>query len=678
MKRPLSLCVFLLVVLSAFGQGRGAFSVSAFPTVDFPLGPEFDGVPYYGIGGGASLRADYSMPFAPTLFTGIAADVDLAPMNSAGSAATFLSVGPQLGARLKLAPRISLSLAGGGGLYAGIIDAGTVRNPFASGSLDLSYSLGPSMSLGLGGSYKALFSPGGLAYSGIGASLGLRWRLGGGVRSFLRVSPSIEPIFPLFYSYYDKHPVGSATIVNQGPDSLEDLSVSFFVQQFMEQPKPSWSAERLKPGESVEAPLLALFKDSIFGVTEGTKVAGEVVVSFSRLGRAETARFPLTVAVNNRNGLTWDDTRKVAAFVTAKDPNVRAFALRLAADARSRGKPILGASFRTAVALLGAINLHGVGYVADPSTSFAERVGNKGEVDFVQFPAQTLAYRGGDCDDLSVLYAALLEAAGAQAAFVTTPGHIFVALDLDVDAAGAKALFSEDDLILRPDGAWMPVEVTRLKDGFYRAWKTGAQEWRSAQGSGNAGFYPIREAWATYEPANAGELVREAIAPPDPAKVYAAYSAEIDRIVAGELAPRAAKIQAEVKAGGGSKSQNKLGVLYARFGMLPEAKAQFEAAAKRGDDAAPLVNLGNLAYLGGKYQEAYDYYGKALGKKADSALALLGLVRAGSELGKADETARALERLRKVAPATAANLPQAGEGRAAAADKEVSEWSAED
>jgi len=677
MRSRIAFAALLAAALPAFGQG--ALSLSVFPTIDFPLGPELsDGTAYYGIGGGVSIQADYALPFAPRFFAGLAAEADLAPINSAGESATFLSVGPQLGLRAKLSPRLALSLAGRGGLYAGMIEAGTVTNPFAAGQADLSYSLGPSSSLGLGAAYKALLSPDGLVYSGLGVNLGMRWRLGGRAGSGIRLVPSVEPVFPLFYSYYDKNPVGSAKLTNGGADALEELSVSFFVKQFMEQPKPAWKTAKLGAGDSAEVPLYALFKDSIFSVTEGTKVAGEVIVSYHRLGKEYSESFPLTVVVNNRNGMTWDDTRKAAAFVTAKDPNVRAFALRFAADARSKGKPILGASFRSAVAMLGALNLHGVGYVTDPSTSFAERVEDKESVDFVQFPAQTLAYRGGDCDDLSVLYAALLEAAGARAAFVTTPGHIFVALDLELDVASAKSLLSEADLIVRPEGAWMPIEVTRLKDGFYKAWKAGAQQWRSAQASGSAGFYPVREAWATYEPANAGELVREAIAPPDPNKVYAAYAAEIDRIIAGELAPKAAKLQADAKKSADApKALNKLGVLYARFGMQAEAKAQFEAAAK-GGDAAPLINLGNLAYLGGKNQEAFSYYEKALKLKADSPIALLGLVRSGTELGKADETARALARLQRVAPSMAATLPQSGMGRAAGADKEVSAWSDEE
>ena len=292
----LVLCLFL--ALSVSGQTSSGFSVSAFPTVDFPLGPELaDGTPYYSIGGGMSLRADYALPFAPLFFAGLAVDADLAPINSAGNAATFLGVGPDLGLRIALGSRVSLAVGGRGGFYAGMLKAGTVLDPFAAGSLDLSYALGPSASLGVGGSYKAFFTPSGLAYQGIGASLGMRWRLGGRGGSGIRLVPSVDPVFPLFYSYYDKNPVGTAKLANRGQDALDEVELSFYVKQFMDQPKPTWAKNRLGPGESAEVPLYALFKDSIFSVTEGTKVAGEVIVSYHRLGKPETERFPVTVTV---------------------------------------------------------------------------------------------------------------------------------------------------------------------------------------------------------------------------------------------------------------------------------------------------------------------------------------------------------------------------------------------
>ena len=59
-------------------------------------------------------------------------------------------------------------------------------------------------------------------------------------------------------------------------------------------------------------------------------------------------------------------------------------------------------------------------------------------VDFLQFPYQTLLYHGGDCDDLSILNCSLFEALGIQTAFITIPGHIYMAYEISL----AKFYFS--------------------------------------------------------------------------------------------------------------------------------------------------------------------------------------------------------------------------------------------
>jgi hypothetical protein len=58
--------------------------------------------------------------------------------------------------------------------------------------------------------------------------------------------------------------------------------------------------------------------------------------------------------------------------------------------------------------------------VVDPVTPYKKFSQNL-SVDFLQFPNQTLEYKARDCDDLSMLYNALLESVGIKTAFITIP-----------------------------------------------------------------------------------------------------------------------------------------------------------------------------------------------------------------------------------------------------------------
>ena len=125
------------------------------PSLNIPLGPQLDdGTAYYSLGGGVSLKGEYVFPFAPFLYTGLAFDFDLAPINASQKALTLLSVGPQLGLRFSPLQRLNLKLAGYGGLYFGLVEEGAVRNPFLAGLIDASWLLNPSLSLGIGAAYK--------------------------------------------------------------------------------------------------------------------------------------------------------------------------------------------------------------------------------------------------------------------------------------------------------------------------------------------------------------------------------------------------------------------------------------------------------------------------------------------------------------------------------------------
>jgi tetratricopeptide (TPR) repeat protein len=364
--------------------------------------------------------------------------------------------------------------------------------------------------------------------------------------------------------------------------------------------------------------------------------------------------------------------------------NIRSFAARAVPDARSRGTAAINATFRSAMALFTALRIQGVAYIPDPKT-FASKVENKEAVDYLQFPAQTLETRAGDCDDLSILYAALLESAGIETAFITVPGHIYVAFNLDLDPRTASATFMNPaDLIIRENETWIPVEITRVRDGFLKAWQSGAQEWRAASASQNAAFISVHDAWEKFSPANTGEIIKVNISPPDSERVFSAFSAELQNFWTAAFQPRISKLQDDLKSQKtDARLLNKLGVLYARFGRYDDASQQFEQiVASSGEVPAALINLGNIAYVKGDNQAALDYFMRALKKSSNNSIALQGIAMAGYELGDTNAVQTALAQLKTADPEAAQRLASldagsGGKSRAASAEKEVTSWNEE-
>ncbi|HPE37665.1 MAG TPA: tetratricopeptide repeat protein, partial [Spirochaetales bacterium] len=372
----------------------------------------------------------------------------------------------------------------------------------------------------------------------------------------------------------------------------------------------------------------------------------------------------------NRNAMTWDDDRKAAAFVTAKDPAVLGFAKNVASMVRAdTTSQALSAEFRTALGVFHALKAYGVGYAIDPNTPFESLSEKNDEVDFLQFPGQTLSYRAGDCDDLSVLYAALLESVGVEAALVTVPGHIFVAFNSGLTPENAARAFSDSSgTIVRDDKVWVPVEVTMVKDGFVRAWSVAATEWRDGLARDQAGFYPIREAWKTYEPVGFSEG-GVMVALPSQDVLLNSYRSELDKFSRNQIVARVASLQAQIKSGkDADRAANRLGILYAQFGLLDDAMAQFSYAINKTGLREAMVNMGNVEFLQGDMAAARVWYERSLAKAPGDLASLVGLSRSLQALGDLSAFQSALAKLQEASPALVARYFPEGSSTARASE----------
>jgi tetratricopeptide (TPR) repeat protein len=672
-----------LVALGAFAQAGLGLSVQ--PQLAFPLGPKLDdGTPYYSLGYGGALRLDLRSMDWRLFYARATLGATVLPTYGGNGdiSMTLATLGAQAGLRLAFSPRLWLEAGGGGGMYAGIMDEGVAYNPYLQAEAELSFRLSPAAALSFGGNYKYCFwDAAGPAYQGLGLGIGLSYSLAGARKGGgIRLEPTVQPVFPLFFSRYDDKPFGKVIVANAEDAPIEKVKLSFYAKQFMDSPKVCAELASMPAGATMEFPVYAVFNEQILRVTEGTKVAGDVTVEYSYLGKARQATSSVTLQVNNRNAMTWDDDRKVVAFVTAKDPAVLSFAKGIAATVRDlKSVSALTAEFRAALALFQGLGLQGLGYVTDPKTPYSARVADGAVIDFIQFPNQTLAYRGGDCDDLSVLYAALLESVGIETAFILVPGHIYVAFDSGLAPEKAGSVFAEaGDAIVHEGKLWIPVEITMVKDGFLEAWRAGAREWREAAASSKS-IFSVRPAWEEYEPVGFFDASVAIAAPPSAERILASFGAELDRVSLAQVADRAVELNRQIAASEApERLMNKLGILYARYGLAAQAREQFEGALERADYAPALVNLGNLAYASGDAKEAASLLERAALRLPQDPAVLIGLAKAQRAAGDEIGLAETKSRLAALDPAAAARFDGHGQARAAeASSRTVEDWSGE-
>ena len=648
---PVLLCLVLLAGLPAHAQTRPTASgleLSVRPDLLIPLGEDGD---YYRLGFGAAARVGYRMPEVRWLGVAVEAGYHLLPIDVIPSVSetslSLLGVGAQLSVGLDLfqaRARVEALLAGGYSFDSLSGPAESGNTPYLGGGLAFRYWPLPSLGLGVEATYRNYLE----LYQGLAVSLSttyaLRSRKGepGGPRPLQLLQlggVELQPVFPVLYKYYDDHPVGAVLVRNTGKLPLRDVRLSLYVEKYMDNPKYGETLASLGPGEERRLEAFGLFNEKVLEITAATKLSAVIAVECRYKEEAYRNQSVATLRVLDRNASSWDDDRKAAAFVTATDPTVLRFAKNTISALKDRASRALNQNLLAAIGLHEALALYGLSYVVDPASSYIVLSQRKDATDYLQFPSQTLDYRSGDCDDLSILYSALLEAVAVESAFVTVPGHIFAAVSLGLSPEEARKSFAyPEELILTGEKAWLPVEVTSIGDGFLKAWELGAKQWREYAAKGQARLLPIREAWATYEAVGFAAEGQPA-SPPESGALVAAYLSQVDRLVNRELGPRVSGLERQLASSQSDpKLLNRLGVLFARYGKTDLALAQFTKALRKGPYLPALVNAGNLQYLEGRPAEALTYYEKAYALAQDNAHVILALARANHELERWERT----------------------------------------
>ena len=665
---------------SALAPGEKALNldpiwVQSLPEFYVPFGA---GASYFADGGGGSLTGEYRLPFFPMASARAGVEYGYYPLPSAQETASLVSAGIGLGVAYNFIPNFGVKLYSDGGGTLGFFNAssGSYFNPYFKAGLDLYASFPPNLMVSLGGAFLDQIG----LFTGFGATLGVSVGLGKPIRVQKFAAPGakaasplnrpqllqsgakagsaiefskldIKDIYPVFYKYYDDHPIGTLVLHNSEKSPMQQVKIGVWIKEYMTDAREVLGPAKLDPGQEASIDLFALLKKDILSNTEDTKVTANLSIKYLLNGKQVTKDSVQTIRVLKRNSLTWDDDRKAAAFVTPNDPTTVKFAKNVASIVNGKGNTFVEQNIRLAAAIHDSLSLYGLTYATDPVATLNSD--NK-TVDYIQFPQQTLDYRGGKCSDFSALYASLFEALGIETAFITIPGHIFMAISLSLSPDDARASFThKDDLIIIANKVWLPIEITLRDGGFVKAWQMGAKEWRENLAMNQAKFYPVHEAWKTYE-AVGFSAAESNVQIPAGDKIVAAYSADLDAFVKGEMGQQETTLQVAVTKAADTvakqKALNGLAVLHSRFGLYDQAQKEFELVLSKGDYMPALLNLGNIYFMKNDDEKALEFYNRAAKKAPTNSTVLLSIARANHAMENYSSSKKAYDALVAVNP----------------------------
>lgn len=298
--------------------------------------------------------------------------------------------------------------------YQSVVDV-PVGYPAILGAAGLRISLIPSFnfSVDVASQVRYLYGLGDVdRFDGFAVSVGIgaTFRTGtdpdapqADIRSLRFLEAEVPDAFAALQSWYVSNPLGTVSFENADRSTVRDVSVLFFQPGFMDSPTPAAQIDQLDPGEAITVDLPASFNADVFETEGITPLTGEIIVQYTRNGRAAEQRRSVTYDLHDKTALTWTDDRKMGAFITPADSAVRNYASYV--RQQNRDEILDGVSEPLQVAMLAyhALEELGIAYQLDPASPFVEVQGDTNAVDSISLPRDTLTRLTGDCDDLTAL-----------------------------------------------------------------------------------------------------------------------------------------------------------------------------------------------------------------------------------------------------------------------------------
>jgi tetratricopeptide (TPR) repeat protein len=610
-------------------------SLRFLPDINIPLGKKYKEILRFGSGTDISIRCQ--MPFWPVLFlegtfgyTAFFTKVD--------TSVSGFDFGAGIGLNVNIASRFLLGFVVRGGYNYSFVHDGSGNSswlPLLFCGLDLGLKLAPSFSLNAQVGYKKYFGlVSNLTFSvGMGFHINLRKE-----KAFEFYKLDTEKILPAQLYYHNSNPIGKLIIRNTGEKEIEGLEIKLNTQDYMDKPLVWEVQKKIESRGSAEIDLYAQFNEDALTVTEKTKVKMEISLKYRYKQQWIRQKFYGDLLFYSKNRFIQDDIHKLALFVTPHDSSIRTFALISIAIADLNEYEFISPNLIKAMLIYSALSSSSIEFKIDT---------NQGEQDFINFPHETLANRQGNMEELGLLFCSLLEASGIETAIIPLPDKILFAFSLGVEST-EEFVSHPEKLIFYKRRAWVPLVITGFDKSFLSAWLSGIEESYSVDIENV--LFTISEAQSIYIPAEP-QFPDIKIQYPDAYDVFTAYNEYLKEYIYWEVKPRVDKLLTGFTENEENHCLlNKIGVLYARYGLYDEALSYFDTILLEDEYVPALMNSGHVYFIRGGYKKALSFYERAYIMAPSEPLVILSVAKLNYATGNYSSAQEAYLKLDSLDP----------------------------
>jgi tetratricopeptide (TPR) repeat protein len=373
----------------------------------------------------------------------------------------------------------------------------------------------------------------------------------------------------------------------------------------------------------MEFPLYADFSTELLGLTENTKIAGQISIEYDFLGKRVVSTESVIISVNNRNAFTWNDYASLAAFISPSSQEVAAFAKEVAGITRNNLYTGMNANLQYAAGIIEGLRLVSMSYAPDKTSAYPQ-YHNSYDLDSIQYPLQTLQYLSGDVDELALLVCSCLQIVNVPTGFMPLEDDVLVLVKLGIRPDQVLNHFaSKDGLVIDEESqaVYLPLSMLALEKGFTECYKAGMKSVIKCFSSeeNNYEFIDTTDAWTEYKPvaySNGASVV--SVKQEDLVK---SLKTAIQNYIASDIEVVISRARSE-------GDTNRLGLALVKAGRYSEAKREFQKLST----PAAMNNVANILMIEKNYVAAAEQYRRVLSKDPENKAAQRGLENANAKI----------------------------------------------
>ncbi len=312
--------------------------------------------------------------------------------------------------------------------------------------------------------------------SGVQMGFGLSFMFGS-LPEILRIEDInviVKDIYPAYYEFYATYPIVQVSVRNMVSYPIE-VNLHSNIEDYSERSQESGFI-KIAPGETEKIPVFAIFGPKLLYAKKREPAIIDLSLE-ARAGATHMESMSVNITIHSRNA--WNgEINRLRFFLTPDEEEIMNLSRSIASQHHEDNmNEIL--NFLLSREIFNDLTQKGLHYQSDPNIPYYQD-------DYVQFAAETIEKKTGDCDDLVVLYCSLLESIGIQTAFIDVKdpdkeiAHLYMMFDSGLTPEqGTLISANEKKYVIRERSAghktiWIPVETTLVDGGFDQAWKEGA------------------------------------------------------------------------------------------------------------------------------------------------------------------------------------------------------------